>query len=96
MFVRTVIWRSFSRRAMMLGPLTVCIRARCPRSTQASPGVGTKICPIAARSTRAPRQVSDGDLKPPLALEHRTDGTTADSQLDGLLYVAHIDAVSRE
>ena len=38
MLVRTVIWRSFSRRAMMLAPLTTRISASCDKRDAAAIG----------------------------------------------------------
>ena len=54
MLVRTEIWRWFSRRAMIVAPLTTRISASCESGTRPPSCVGTRMFPIAEASLRAP------------------------------------------
>ena len=52
MFVRTEIWRMFSRRAMILAPLTTWMHASWESGTRPPSWVGTRILPMVAASAR--------------------------------------------
>ncbi len=52
MLVRTEIWRMFSRRAMMLAPLTTSMCASCESGTRPPSCVGTRMLPMASASAR--------------------------------------------
>ena len=93
--MRTEIWRRFSRRAMMLAPLTTWMLGQLGQ--RHAPAVARRDQDVADGMHVGARlgHVAHGDVESPLAFEERADGASADRQLDHVLHVAHVDPVAR-